>query len=117
VVRSEIGLTSVDAVIDKDKTAALLAANLQAELLVISTAVEQVKLYFGTDRERPLREATTAEMEKYLAAGHFAPGSMAPKIEAAIDFLKNGGKQVIITSPENIGRAIRDGRGTHILPN
>jgi carbamate kinase len=117
VVRSEIGLTSVDAVIDKDKTAALLAANLQAELLVISTAVEQVKLYFGTDRERPLREATTAEMEKYLAAGHFAPGSMAPKIEAAIDFLKNGGKRVIITSPENIGRAIRDGRGTHILPN
>ncbi len=117
VVRSEIGLTSVDAVIDKDKTAALLAANLQAELLVISTAVEQVKLYFGTDRERPLRKVTTAEMEKYLAAGHFAPGSMAPKIEAAIDFLKNGGKQVIITSPENIGRAIRDGRGTHILPN
>jgi carbamate kinase len=115
VVRSEVGLTSVDAVIDKDKTAALLAVNLEAKLLVISTAVEQVLLFFGTDKERPLNRVTVDEMEQYLEAGHFAPGSMAPKIEAAIDFLKNGGERVIITSPENIGRAIRDGRGTHIV--
>jgi carbamate kinase len=114
VVRSEVGLTSVDAVIDKDKTAALLAGHLQARLLVISTAVEQVMLYFGTDRERPIGRVTVREMKEYLEAGHFAPGSMAPKIEAAIECIENGGERVIITSPENIGRAIRIGTGTQI---
>jgi len=114
VVRSEVGLTSVDAVIDKDKTAALLARHLQARLLVISTAVEQVMLYFGTERERPIGRVTVREMKEYLGAGHFAPGSMAPKIEAAIEFIENGGERVIITSPENIGRAIRIGTGTQI---
>jgi len=114
VVRSEVGLTSVDAVIDKDKTAALLATNLRAPLLVISTAVQQVMLFFGTDREQPIGRVTVEEMKEYLGAGHFAPGSMAPKIEAAIAFLENGGERVIITSPENIGRAIRTGAGTQI---
>jgi carbamate kinase len=114
VVRSEVGLTGVDAVIDKDKTAALLAGHLQARLLVISTAVEQVMLYFGTDRERPIGRVTVREMKEYLEAGHFAPGSMAPKIEAAIECIENGGERVIITSPENIGRAIRIGTGTQI---
>jgi len=116
VVRSDIGLTSVDAVIDKDKTASLLATNLSAPLLVISTAVEQVMLNFGTVDEKPLGQVTAAEMEQYLHDGHFAPGSMAPKIEAAIDFIKNGGKKVIITNPENIGEAIRHGKGTQIVP-
>ncbi|AGF77868.1 carbamate kinase [Desulfocapsa sulfexigens DSM 10523] len=116
VVRSDIGLTSVDAVIDKDKTAALLAGNLHAPLLVISTAVEQVMLNFGTAAEQSLGEVQMVEMEKYLHAGHFAPGSMAPKIEAAIAFIKNGGERVIITSPENIGEAIRHGKGTQIVP-
>ena len=114
VVRSEVGLTSVDAVIDKDKTAALLAANLKARLLVISTAVEQVMLDYGTPQARPLGRVTAGEMKEYLDAGHFAPGSMAPKIEAAIEFIRNGGERVIITSPENIGRAIRIGTGTQI---
>jgi len=116
VVRSDIGLTSVDAVIDKDKTAALLAGNLHAPLLVISTAVRQVMLNFGTAAEQSLGEVGMVEMEKYLLAGHFAPGSMAPKIEAAIAFIKNGGERVIITSPENIGEAIRHGKGTQIVP-
>jgi len=116
VVRSDIGLTSVDAVIDKDKTASLLATDLRAPLLVISTAVEQVMLNFGTAEEVGLGEVSAAEMEKYLHAGHFAPGSMAPKIEAAIAFIKNGGERVIITNPNNIGEAIRHGKGTQIVP-
>lgn len=116
VVRSDIGLTSVDAVIDKDKTASLLATNLNASLLVISTAVEQVMLNFGTDSEVCLGQVKVAEMEAYMKAGHFAPGSMGPKIESAIAFIAGGGKRVIITNPENIGEAIRHGKGTQIIP-
>jgi len=116
VVRSEAGLASVDAVIDKDKTASLLATNLGASLLVISTAVEQVMLNFGRPNERPLEQVKVAELEKYFVDGHFAPGSMAPKIESAIEFIHNGGQRVIITNPENIGEAIRHGKGTHIIP-
>ncbi len=115
VVRSEAGLTSVDAVIDKDKTAALLAANLGAPLLVISTAVEQVMLNYGTTQEKALARVSLQEIEGYFQEGHFAPGSMGPKIEAAISFLKNGGKKVIITNPENIGTALARGRGTQII--
>jgi len=116
VIRSKAGLVSVDAVIDKDKTASLLAINLGASLLVISTAVEQVMLNFGTAEEEQIGQVRVGEMEKYLADNHFAPGSMAPKIEAAIDFIHNGGQRVIITNPENIGEAIRRGKGTHIIP-
>ncbi len=115
VVRSEAGLTSVDAVIDKDKTAALLATNLGAPLLVISTAVEQVMLNYGTAKEKALGRVGLREIEDYFLEGHFAPGSMGPKIEAAISFLKNGGKKVIITNPENIGAALAHGRGTQIF--
>lgn len=116
VVRSDIGLTSVDAVIDKDKTASLLASDLQAPLLIISTAVEQVMLNFATDKEEALGQVTVAKMKEYLDDGHFAPGSMAPKIEAAIDFINNGGQKVIITNPEHIGEAIRHDKGTQIVP-
>lgn len=116
VVRTSDGLQSVDAVIDKDKTASLLAKQLGATLLVISTAVEQVMLNFGTSSERPLGQVSVAQMEQYLADGHFAPGSMAPKIEAAIAFIRAGGQKVIITNPENIGEAIRHDRGTQIIP-
>jgi carbamate kinase len=115
VVRSDIGLASVDAVIDKDKTAALLATNLQAPLLVISTAVEQVMLHFGRANEKAIGRVSMEEVERYLHEGHFAPGSMGPKIEAAIQFLKNGGEKVIITNPENIGEAIARGKGTQIV--
>ncbi len=115
VVRKAFGYTSVDAVIDKDKTAALLATNLKAPLLVISTAVEQVMINFGTAQEKGLAKVTKKEIERYLAQGHFAPGSMGPKIEAAISFLNNGGQRVIITSPENIDEAIRHGSGTQII--
>lgn len=116
VVRGEKGLVSVDAVIDKDKTASLLAKNLGASLLVISTAVEQVMLNFGTPDEQPLGQVKVGKIEQYLADGHFAPGSMAPKIEAAIAFIRGGGLKVIITNPENIGEALRHDRGTQIIP-
>ena len=115
VVRSEAGLTSVDAVIDKDKTAALMATGLRAPLLVISTAVKQVMLNYGTTQEKALGRVSLREIERYFQEGHFAPGSMGPKIEAAISFLKNGGKKVIITNPENIGAALAHGKGTQII--
>ncbi len=107
----------VPAVIDKDRASALLAVSLQAELLLISTAVEKVALHFGQPEQRWLDQLTLAEAKRYLAEGiHFAKGSMAPKIEAIIYFLEHGGKKAIITNPENIGRALRGETGTHILP-
>lgn len=114
VVRRKHGLAGIDAVIDKDHTSSLLARDLGARLLVISTGVERVSLNFGTPLEKPLGHVTAHEMERYLDTGHFAPGSMAPKIRAAVDFLKAGGEEVIITRPENLGRAALQGEGTHI---
>ncbi len=116
VVRTDEGLEGVDAVIDKDLASSLLACQLNAGLLIISTAVEQVALNFGKPAEKPLSKISVAEAERYIAKGHFAPGSMLPKIQAALRFLKNGGLEVIITAPEFIKEAVTDGRGTHIVP-
>jgi len=116
VVRTDKGLEGVDAVIDKDLASSLLANQLNAGLLIISTAVEQVALKFGEPDEKPIREMTVDEAEHYIAQGHFAPGSMLPKIQSALRFLKNGGQEVIITAPEFIKEAVTKGRGTHIVP-
>ena len=116
VVRTDKGLEGVDAVIDKDLASSLLANQLNAGLLIISTAVEQVALKFGQPDEKPIREMTVAEAEHYIAQGHFAPGSMLPKIQSALRFLINGGQEVIITAPEFIKEAVTKGRGTHIVP-
>ena len=116
VVRTDKGLEGVDAVIDKDLASSLLANQLNAGLLIISTAVEQVALKFGEPDEKPIREMTVGEAEQYIAQGHFAPGSMLPKIQSALRFLKNGGQEVIITAPEFIKEAVTKGRGTHIVP-
>ena len=89
---------------------------MDAGLLIISTAVEQVALNFGKPAEKPIRKMTVAEAEQYIAEGHFAPGSMLPKIQSALRFLKNGGQEVIITAPEFIKEAVTSGRGTHIVP-
>jgi carbamate kinase len=103
------------AVIDKDFASSLLAQLIKADLLLISTAVEKVALNFGKPDEKWLEHMTLAEAKKYLAEGiHFAKGSMAPKIQAIIWFLENGGKQALITNPENIGRAFRGETGTWI---
>ncbi|NKQ36918.1 MAG: carbamate kinase [Chloroflexi bacterium] len=110
-------LKGVYAVIDKDRATSLLARELDADLLLISTAVEKVALNFGKPNEEWLDHMTLAEAKQYLAEGiHFAPGSMAPKIEAVISFLENGGKKALITDPPNIARALRGETGTFITP-
>jgi carbamate kinase len=106
----------VAAVIDKDYASSLLAQSINADLFLISTAVEKVALNFGKPNEKWLDKVTLAEAKQYLAEGtHFAKGSMAPKIQAIIWYLEAGGKQALITSPENIGRALRGETGTWIV--
>jgi carbamate kinase len=104
------------AVIDKDYASSLLAQSIGADLFLISTAVEKVALDFGKPEQRWLDRITLSEAKRYLEEGtHFAPGSMAPKIQAIIWYLEAGGKHAIITTPENIGRALRGETGTHIV--
>lgn len=113
----EQGYHGVAAVIDKDFASSLLARLLKADLFLISTAVEKVAVNFGKPNQKWLDKMTLAEAKAYLAEGsHFAKGSMAPKIEAIIWFLENGGKQALITNPESIGRALKGETGTWIVP-
>jgi len=107
-------LEGLDAVIDKDKASALLGIQIQAELLYIFTNVEQVALHYGTEQEQLLPQMTLAEAKQYLAAGHFPPGNMGPKIEASIKFLEGGGQRVIITSIDSIKTDPSGARGTII---
>jgi carbamate kinase len=108
-------LKGVAAVIDKDFASALLASEIGAEVFIISTAVEKVALNFGKPNQQWLENITLAAARQYLAEGvHFAKGSMAPKIQAAINFLEAGGKEVIITDPQNLERALNGKTGTHI---
>lgn len=119
VIRDENGdLKGVAAVIDKDYASSLLAREIGADLFVISTAVEKVALNFGKPNQKWLDHMTLAEAKQYLAEGvHFAKGSMAPKIQAIIWFLEaNPNGKALITSPENIGRALRGETGTWIVP-
>ncbi len=118
VVCDEKGeLVGTAAVIDKDYASSLLARELKADLLLISTAVEKVAINFGKPEQKWLDKMTLAEAKQYLAEGtHFAKGSMAPKIQAIIWFLEAGGKQALITNPENIGRALKGETGTWIVP-
>lgn len=104
------------AVIDKDLASCLLAKNLKADLFIISTGVDKVAIDFKKPTQRELDTMTVAEAEKYLAEGQFPAGSMGPKIAAAIDFLKAGGKKVIITQPHLLEEAIAGRNGTHIVP-
>jgi carbamate kinase len=116
VVRQENGyLDGVPAVIDKDRASALLALNLNADYLIISTAVEQVCLNFGKEYEQALSKISLDEAKSFIAEGHFAKGSMLPKVEAAIQFLENGGKEVIITTPEKLAEAVDGKAGTRII--
>ncbi len=106
----------VAAVIDKDYASSLLAQKVKADLFVISTAVEKVAINFGKPEQKWLDKMTLAEAKAYLAEGtHFAKGSMAPKIQAVIWYLENGGKQALITNPENLGRALKGDTGTWIV--
>jgi carbamate kinase len=116
VVADESGdLRGVAAVIDKDVASALLANEIEADLLIISTAVEKVALRFGTPEQEDVDRFTLAEVKQYLAeGGHFAEGSMAPKMRAVVQFLEAGGKEALITNPENIMRAMNGETGTRI---
>lgn len=116
VVRNGKDLNGVDAVIDKDLVSGLLANQLGADLLIISTAVEQVALNFGKPHQKLIGSMTVSQAEEYIEQQHFAPGSMLPKIQAALEFIKNGGKEVIITAPEYIKDAVLHGKGTHLVP-
>jgi carbamate kinase len=116
VVRNERGeLEGVEAVIDKDLGSSLLARNLGANTFIISTAVDAVYLNFGKANQKPISRADLLEIKRYMAEGHFKPGSMKPKIEAIIEFLEHGGERAIITSPENLSRAIKGEAGTTIV--
>ena len=104
------------AVIDKDASSCLLASELGASIFVISTDVDKVALNFGTSQQIEIDHMNIEECRQYLDAGHFAPGSMKPKIESALRFLERGGKEVIITQPHNLQGALDGIYGTHIVP-
>jgi carbamate kinase len=116
VVEDEQGrLRGTAAVIDKDLATSLLARNLSADLLIISTAIEKVCLNFRKPEQKDIDRMTLAEAKKYLAEGHFAPGSMKPKIEAIVEFLESGGKEALITDPQHLVPALEGKTGTWIV--
>lgn len=118
VVRNDAGdLEGVAAVIDKDYASSLLARSIHADLFLISTAVEKVYLNFNTPDQQAVDTMTVSEAKQYMAEGHFAKGSMLPKIQAIIWFLEAGGREALITNPENIARALAGETGTRILPD
>ena len=109
-------LTGVEAVIDKDFGAAILASMIKADLFLISTAVEKVAINFNKPDQKWLDEMTVAEARKYIEEGQFAKGSMLPKIEAILKYMSSGGKKALITDPEHIKDALEGKTGTWILP-
>lgn len=115
VVRRESRYHGVEAVIDKDLASAVLARDLGARVMVMSTAVEHVALDYGTPRQRPIGLLTLDDARRHLADGQFPPGSMGPKITAAIRFLESGGETVIITTPAAVGAALAGQGGTRIV--
>jgi len=118
VVEDEKGeLVGIEAVIDKDFASALLANNIQADLLLISTAVEKVALNFNKPDQQWIDRMTLDEAKKHLADGQFGKGSMEPKIRAIVGFLERGGKEALITDPANIELALEGKTGTRIVPS
>ena len=115
VVRDPDGsLRGVEAVIDKDLAAAILGPSVGADVLVIATDVDNAVLSYGTPDARPLERVTPARMREYAAAGHFASGSMGPKVEAAVRFVEGGGTRSVITSLQRIREAVHGSAGTII---
>jgi len=116
VENADGNLEGIAAVIDKDLASAMLADQVDADLLLISTAVEQVALSFGTPEQRWVDQFTLAEVKQHLEeGGHFAEGSMAPKMRAVVQFLEAGGKEALITNPANLERAMNGETGTRIV--
>ncbi len=104
------------AVVDKDLTSSLLARQLNADALVITTHVEKVYLDYGKPGQKAIDVMSVTEAKRYIAEGQFEPGSMLPKVQAVIEFLEGGGKQAVITDPENIAAALEGRGGTHVSP-
>ncbi len=107
-------LKGVEAVIDKDYTAGLIAAEIRADLLVILTGVDQVSLNYGRPDQKALRAIDTRQARAYQTEGHFPEGSMGPKIRAAIEFAEVTGREVVITSASRLAEAVRGRAGTRI---
>lgn len=114
VIKKNGELQGISAVIDKDFASSLLAAEIDADLFVISTGVEKVALNFNSGNPTWLDALSISECKKYIADGEFAQGSMLPKIQASLNFLREKGKKVIITSPAKLAAAVRNETGTHI---
>ncbi|PLK20714.1 carbamate kinase [Natronobacterium gregoryi] len=116
VVEDGDGLTGVEAVIDKDRAAQVLATDIGADEFLVLTDVEAVYQNFGTEDEERLDELTTEEASELLESGEFGEGSMAPKVEACIEFVENGGDRAIITKPETATEALDGETGTKVVP-
>ncbi|APW98473.1 carbamate kinase [Halobiforma lacisalsi AJ5] len=116
VVEEGNGLSGVEAVIDKDRAAQVLATDIEADEFLVLTDVEAVYRNFGTDDQERLDQLTVDEAADLLEAGEFGEGSMAPKVEACIEFVENGGERAIITAPETATEALDDETGTTIVP-
>lgn len=115
-IKEDGDLRGVEAVIDKDYASALLARALDVDVFLIATAVDQVAINFNQPNQQWLDRMTISEAEKYLAEGQFAKGSMRPKVEAILQYLKQGGKVGLITTPWNIPGALKGETGTRIVP-
>jgi len=116
VVWKDGELRGVEAVIDKDRASALLASRLGVDLFVISTDTDYVYLDYKKLTQRPLPQVSAAELQAYTKAGQFPPGNMGPKIESVLRFLRNGGKEAVITSCEQLRKAVAGSAGTHMCP-
>ncbi len=118
VARDENGyLRGVEAVVDKDYSSSVLASTLQADLLLISTSVDKVALNYNRPNQKNLDHVTLNQAKMYLEQGHFAPGSMKPKVQAIVEYLENGGKEAIITSASKLTLALSGKAGTRFTAN
>ncbi|MHC4766624.1 MAG: carbamate kinase, partial [Planctomycetota bacterium] len=116
VVRDEHGqYVGVEAVIDKDRTSGVLAEQVNADLLIILTAVDRAYLRYNQPDQTPLGAVTLSECERYIREGHFPPGSMGPKIDAIHEFLTHGGRRALITKPDKLEAALEGDAGTHFV--
>jgi carbamate kinase len=106
----------VEAVVDKDRASAFLASALGFETFVIVTGVSHVAINFGKPGQKNLDRITASDAHRYMESGEFGEGSMKPKIESALAFLENGGREVLITSPEELGPALAGRSGTRVIP-
>jgi len=106
-----------DAVIDKDMAAAVLAQDIQADELFILTDIERVAIHFGQPRQQYLDRITVSELHEFYNQGHFPPGSMGPKVMAAIKFVRSGGRRAVITSLEKAPLSLEGLSGTTVVPD